>query len=156
QLPFRLFASFRLSAPLTRFRCRRIHPIERYSVPVIAANRTRPISLAVQLANMYTRARQRTIEPRPAHRERAMTILRGTLLGRGAVAAGATLLSISTGTTAFSVAKAEPQKSAGPARVADFLLADQNLFGRQLYRMAGDKAVVLVSYATGDKQLHAD
>ena len=35
-------------------------------------------------------------------------------------------------------------------------LADQNLFGRQLYRMGQDKAVVLVTYASGDKQLRAD
>ena len=47
-------------------------------------------------------------------------------------------------------------KVAGPARVDDFLLADQNLFGRQLYRMGQDKAVVAVTYASADKQLHAD
>jgi len=36
--------------------------------------------------------------------------------------------------------------------VDDFLLADQNLFGRQLYWMGQDKAVVLVTYASADKQ----
>src|SRR5581483_7516088 len=41
-------------------------------------------------------------------------------------------------------------------RVDDFFLADQDLLGRQLYRMADDKAVVLVAYAPGDAQLRAD
>ena len=53
-------------------------------------------------------------------------------------------------------AKAEATEVAGPARVDDFMLADQNLLARQLYRMGDDKAVVLVTYAAGDKQLHAD
>ena len=55
-----------------------------------------------------------------------------------------------------SSAKAEAPRAESPARVDDFLLADQNLFGRQLYRMGQDKAVVLVTYALGDRQVHAD
>jgi hypothetical protein len=53
-------------------------------------------------------------------------------------------------------ASAEAVKVAGPTRVDDFMLADQNLLARQLYRMSDDKAVVLLTYASGDKQLHAD
>ncbi|HEY8004649.1 MAG TPA: hypothetical protein VIE16_10505 [Phenylobacterium sp.] len=53
-------------------------------------------------------------------------------------------------------AKAQATPAAGPTRVDDFILADQDLLGRQLYRMADDKAVVLVSYASGDAALRAD
>ena len=53
-------------------------------------------------------------------------------------------------------AHADAPPSAGPARVDDFMLADQDLFARQLYRMADDKAVVLVAYQAGDRQVHAD
>ena len=48
------------------------------------------------------------------------------------------------------------QASTAPAHVDDFLLADQDLMGRQLYRLSDDKAVVLVAYQTGDKQVRAD
>jgi hypothetical protein len=84
-----------------------------------------------------------------------MTRLRGAFLGFGAMATAATAIALAMASPVGSSASAAAPV-AGPSRVDDFLLADQNLFGRQLYRMAGDKAVVLVSYASGDKQLHAD
>jgi hypothetical protein len=84
-----------------------------------------------------------------------MTRLRGAFLGLGAMATAATAIALAIGSPVSSSARAAAP-IAGPARVDDFMLADQNLFGRQLYRMAGDKAVVLVAYASGDKQLHAD
>ncbi len=72
-----------------------------------------------------------------------------------AVAAGA--LALAAGGHGVSKATAEAAApSAGPRTVDDFMLADQDLLGRQLYRMSDDKAVVLVTYASGDKQLHAD
>ena len=52
-------------------------------------------------------------------------------------------------------ARAEAGASVGQ-RIDDFFLADQNLLGRQLYRMADDKAVVLFAYAPGDAQVRAD
>jgi mono/diheme cytochrome c family protein len=70
-----------------------------------------------------------------------------------AAALGALAMGASQGVTR---AEAEAPKVAGPARVDDFMLADQDLLARQLYRMSDDKAVVLVTYASGDKQLHAD
>jgi hypothetical protein len=84
-----------------------------------------------------------------------MTRLRGAFVGFGAMATAATAIALAMASPPGSGARAAAP-IAGPARVDDFLLADQNLFGRQLYRMAADKAVVLVSYASGDKQLHAD
>src|ERR1700759_2012684 len=78
------------------------------------------------------------------------------IVGLGALVTAVSALALMGSSHGVSSAKAEAPKNAGPARVDDFLLADQNLFGRQLYRMGQDKAVVLVTYATGDKQLHAD
>jgi hypothetical protein len=46
--------------------------------------------------------------------------------------------------------------AAGPARVDDFELSDQNYIARHLYKMADAKAVVLISYAAGDKAFGAD
>jgi hypothetical protein len=51
---------------------------------------------------------------------------------------------------------ADATRSAANARVDDFMLADQDLLAHQLYRMADDKAVVLLAYAAGDRQVHAD
>jgi hypothetical protein len=79
-----------------------------------------------------------------------------TVAGLGALAAAASALALAASPHGVGQAKAETPKVAGPARVDDFLLADQDLIGRQLYRMSDDKAVVLVTYASGDKQLHAD
>src|SRR3979490_3008909 len=78
------------------------------------------------------------------------------IVGLGALATAASALALMASSHGVSSARAEAPKAAGPARVDDFLLADQNLFGRQLYRMGQDKAVVLVTYASGDKQIHAD
>ena len=79
------------------------------------------------------------------------------------MAVGATTLAAALGALALggaakgvSQAQAEAPKVEGPARVDDFLLADQNLLARQLYRMGDDKAIVLVTYASGDRQLRAD
>jgi hypothetical protein len=79
-----------------------------------------------------------------------------TALGLGVLTATASVLALAASPHGATQARAEAPKVAGPARVDDFLLADQNLFGRQLYRMGQNKAVVLVTYASGDKQLHAD
>jgi hypothetical protein len=78
------------------------------------------------------------------------------IVGLGALVTGVSALALIASSHGISSAKAEAPKVAAPARVDDFLLADQNLFGRQLYRMGQDKAVVLVTYASGDKQLRAD
>jgi hypothetical protein len=53
-------------------------------------------------------------------------------------------------------AQAEGNQAGVGQRVDDFFLADQNLLGRQLYRHADDKAVVLYAYAPGDAQVKAD
>jgi mono/diheme cytochrome c family protein len=81
--------------------------------------------------------------------------MKATVVGASALAAALGALALG-GLHGAGQAKAETPKVAGPARVDDFLLADQDLIGRQLYRMSDDKAVVLVTYASGDKQLHAD
>ncbi|HEY3950416.1 hypothetical protein [Phenylobacterium sp.] len=75
-------------------------------------------------------------------------------LGVSAAALGA--LAMAASPHGVTQAKAEAPKVAGPARVDNFLLADQDLLGRELYRMSDDKAVVLVTYASADKQVHAD
>ncbi|MBS0333753.1 MAG: redoxin domain-containing protein, partial [Proteobacteria bacterium] len=85
----------------------------------------------------------------------------GKVSGRAVVALGVTAAAVGALAMAASPhgvaqARAEAPKVAGPARVDNFLLADQDLLGRELYRMADDKAVVLVTYASADKQLHAD
>lgn len=85
-----------------------------------------------------------------------MRISRKAVVGLGALATAASALALIAFPHGLSSAQAETPKISSPARVDDFLLADQALFGRQLYRMAQDKAVVLVTYAAGDKQLHAD
>ena len=74
---------------------------------------------------------------------------------RQAVLLAAAAVSIS----AFALvqaSRADAPQAAAKAHVDDFMLADQNLLARQLYRMSDDKAVVLVTYASGDKQLRAD
>src|SRR4051812_9981549 len=79
-----------------------------------------------------------------------------TAVGLAALAAAIGALALGGAAQGVSKAKADAPKVAGPARVDDFMLADQNLLARQLYRMGDDKAVVLVTYASGDKQLRAD
>jgi hypothetical protein len=71
-----------------------------------------------------------------------------------AAAATVSVFTLIAATRAPAHADAPP--TAGPARVDDFMLADQDLVARQLYRMGDDKAVVLVAYQAGDKQVHAD
>ena len=85
-----------------------------------------------------------------------MKVSRKAVVGLGALATAASALALMASPHGVSAAKADASKIVGPARVDDFMLADQDLLGRQLYRMADDKAVVLVTYATGDKQLRAD
>ncbi|HEV7384311.1 MAG TPA: redoxin domain-containing protein, partial [Phenylobacterium sp.] len=76
------------------------------------------------------------------------------VLKRQTILLAAAALSIS----AFAIVQASragPTQAAS-ARVDDFMLADQDLLAHQLYRLADDKAVVLLAYAAGDKQVHAD
>jgi mono/diheme cytochrome c family protein len=79
-----------------------------------------------------------------------------SIIGLGALAATAVALALTASPRGATQAIADDLKVANPAKVYDFLLADQNLFGRQLYRMHEDKAVVLVTYASGDRRLRAD
>src|SRR5438045_9006918 len=46
--------------------------------------------------------------------------------------------------------------ASGGARVDDFELSDQTFVARHLYKMADAKAVVLISYASGDRAFRAD
>lgn len=79
-----------------------------------------------------------------------------TVVGLTTLAAALGALALGGAPQGVTQAKAEASMAASPARVDDFMLADQNLLARQLYRMSDDKAVVLVTYASGDRQLHAD
>ena len=68
--------------------------------------------------------------------------------------------SLALGLGALALGGAAPQAiaqsaTAGPTQVGDFMLADQNLLAKQLYRMADAKAVVIVTYAPGDSVLKA-
>ena len=74
---------------------------------------------------------------------------------RQAVLLAAAAVSIS----AFALvqaSRADAPQAAAKAHVDDFMLADQDLLAHQLYRMSDDKAVILLAYAAGDKQVHAD
>src|SRR4249919_160966 len=78
---------------------------------------------------------------------------RQTVLLAGAASVGAAFLAIQ----ATAPANADATQAAGaPDRIADFVLADQDLLARQLYHHADDKAVVLFAYQANDKQIHAD
>jgi mono/diheme cytochrome c family protein len=79
-----------------------------------------------------------------------------TMVGLTTLAAAIGAMALGGASHGLTQAKAEAPKITGPARVDDFMLADQNLLARQLFRMSDDKAVVLLTYASGDKQLHAD
>jgi mono/diheme cytochrome c family protein len=57
---------------------------------------------------------------------------------------------------AAPLARADAPKATAATPLGDFLLADQNLLAKQLYRMADAKAVVLVTYAPGDATVHAE
>lgn len=58
-------------------------------------------------------------------------------------------------TLAWNPAQADAP-AAAPQMVDDFRLPDQNLLGRQLYRLSDAKAVVLITYASGDAAIRAD
>ena len=60
---------------------------------------------------------------------------------------------------AMSVGQAPAQAdapAAAPQMVDDFRLPDQNLLGRQLYRLGDAKAVVLITYASGDAAIRTE
>ncbi len=84
------------------------------------------------------------------------TSAKATVVGLTTLAAALGALALGGVSHGVSKASAEPTKVEGPARVDDFMLADQNLLARQLYRMSDDQAVVLLTFASGDKQIHAD
>jgi mono/diheme cytochrome c family protein len=75
-----------------------------------------------------------------------------TGLALAALALGAAAL----GGDTLGQARADAAPAAGPAQVGDFMLADQNLLAKQLYRMSDAKAVVILTYARGDVALRAD
>ncbi len=85
-----------------------------------------------------------------------MKYARMSVVGLGAIATAVSAIALMALQPGVSTATAEAPNVAQPARVDDFLLADQNRFGRQLYWMGQNKAVVLVTYVSGDEQLHAD
>src|SRR5579871_928061 len=62
---------------------------------------------------------------------------------------GAALIAtLTAGDRALTTAKAD---APGPARIDNFLLADQNLVAHELYRVADAPAVVLISQTVADK-----
>ncbi|WP_372787004.1 peroxiredoxin family protein, partial [Phenylobacterium sp.] len=77
-------------------------------------------------------------------------------VGLAGLTVAAAALALGGASRGVSAAKAQSAPAAAPATVDDFMLADQNLLARQLYRMSDDKAVVLVTYASGDAALRAD
>ena len=79
-----------------------------------------------------------------------------TVAGLGALAAAASALALAASPHGVTQAQAAAPKVAGPDRVDDFMLADQNLIARQHNRMSDDKADVLVTNAKGHKQLQSD
>src|SRR5262249_9748381 len=89
--------------------------------------------------------------PRGIWRSGMTVTKRQTMLLASAAAAVAAFAAVQVS----QPARAEAGASVGQ-RVDDFFLADQNLLGRQLYRHADDKAVVLYAYAPGDAQVKAD
>ncbi len=81
---------------------------------------------------------------------------KATGVGLAGLTAAAAALALGGAPHGVSRASAEAPPAAAPTTVDDFMLADQDLLARQLYRMSDDKAVVLVTYATGDATLRAD
>src|SRR4051794_32152898 len=73
----------------------------------------------------------------------------------GLMASALSVAALAAGGLALQ-ARADGAPVAGPARVGDFMLADQNLLAKQLYHMADAKAVVIVTYAPGDAVLKAE
>ena len=58
--------------------------------------------------------------------------------------------------TAYIPAGAAPDAGASVARVDNFQLSDQDFFAHQLHRLKDAKAVVLLAYASGDKEIARD
>ncbi len=75
--------------------------------------------------------------------------------GAGLVVLAAVLGLSALVTLAWNPAQADAPVAA-PQMVDDFRLPDQNLLGRQLYRLGDAKAVVLITYASGDAAIRAD
>jgi hypothetical protein len=71
----------------------------------------------------------------------------------GALSAVLGALALATATQSPALADAP---SAAPQMVDDFRLPDQNYLGRQLYRLGDAKAVVIITYASGDKAIRAE
>ena len=80
------------------------------------------------------------------------------LAGAGLAAMTVALGALVTGVVLQGAARADPESARpdAPKVVRDFMLADQNLQAWQLHRLRDDKAVVLITYAAGDRQVHAD
>ena len=74
-------------------------------------------------------------------------------LGLTGLAAAAGILAVAA--VGQGVAQADAP-AARPAMVDDFVLPDQNLLARQLYRHGDARAVVLITYASGDAAVRAD
>jgi hypothetical protein len=82
-----------------------------------------------------------------------MTRKTGWTLAISALALGALAVG---GAAVTTRARADAAPVAGPSQVGNFFLADQDLLGHELYRMADAKAVVILTYARGDSALRAD
>ena len=72
----------------------------------------------------------------------------------GAIAVAAMLVAGLLG--AHGMARATVDAAAAPLSVDNFQLADQNFLGHRLYRLADAKAVVLITYASGDAAVRRD
>ncbi len=75
--------------------------------------------------------------------------------GLGLMAVAATLGALSVGVLSQGPARADAPM-VKPTQVDDFMLPDQNYLGRQLYRMSDAKAVVLITYASGDATIRTE
>lgn len=65
-------------------------------------------------------------------------------------------LAATLGALAIAAVGQADAPAARPAMVDDFVLPDQNLLARQLYRHGDAKAVVLITYASGDAAVRAE
>ncbi len=71
--------------------------------------------------------------------------------------AGAALAAIAAvAATAVISAQAAPEAGAGVARVDNFQLSDQDFYAHQLHALKDAKAIVLLAYASGDKEIARD
>lgn len=83
-----------------------------------------------------------------------MAVSAATTLRASMTCAGLAALALIA--AAAPLARANAPQATGHAPLTDFLLADQNLQAKQLYRMADAKAVVIITYAPGDATLRAE